>query len=212
MAGTAYTEGPYTFFLFLSLRCVVGAARDAGKARGGQALAAGFAMALALLLRHEGKLVWLIVLLWLLRAAGRGAALRYAVPSFLVLAWQLVEPSLRGDGFTHDVQVVTGMKLAELELHGSRLEALRRWVVMPAASPSVIVVLLGLGGLWMSRREWRHDLWAWLFAVQSAVYLALTIYPGWQPYLRYLFLYFVCLLPHAARALAAVARWRPWPR
>lgn len=206
MAGTAYAEAPYTCALFASLLWAVRAARRPGRGATGAALAAGLAMAVAVLLRHEAKLVWVVVLIWLLREAGRGAALRYAIPSFVAIAWQLLEPT--GGGFAQTMQGVAGMKLAEVTLHGSRLDALRRWVVMPAGSPSVIVVLLGLAGLWMSRREWRRDLWGWLFVVQTAVFLALTVYPGWQPYLRYLFLYFVCLLPHAATALDAVARRR----
>jgi hypothetical protein len=164
-------------------------------------------MAVAMLFRHEAKLVWIVVLVWLLREGGFGAALRYAIPSGTVLTWQILE-SARAGGVGHDMQVVMGMKLAEVSLHGSRFEALKRWVVMPAGSPSVVVVLLGLAGLWMSRRAWRRDLWGWLFIVQTTVFLALTIFPGWQPYLRYLFLYVVCLLPHAAAALDAVARRR----
>ncbi len=206
MAGTAYTEAPYTCVLFASLLCVIRAVRRTGTARAWLLFAGGLALALAMLFRHEARLVGLVVLIWLFREAGRGAALRYAIPSLVLLAWDLVDPSRRGAGFADDARVVAGMKLAEVTLHGSRLEALRRWVIMPAGSPSAVVVLLGLAGLWMSRRGWRRDLWAWLFAVQTAVFLALTIYPGWQPYLRYLFLYLVCLLPHAALALAAIAR------
>ena len=209
MAGTAYAEAPYTLALFTSLLFVARSSRRTAHARDREALLAGCAMAVALLLRHEAKLVWLVVLLWMVREAGRGAALRFAIPSVITLVLQVVDPAGRGHGFLFDVRAVTMMKLAEVALHGSRLEALQRWIVMPAGSPSAIVMTLALAGLLMSRRTWRRDLWAWLFAVQSALFLALTIYPGWQPYLRYLFLYFVCLLPHAALALAAVARRRP---
>ncbi|HKQ59406.1 MAG TPA: glycosyltransferase family 39 protein [Candidatus Eisenbacteria bacterium] len=208
MAGSAYAEAPYALALFAAMLFAARSARrPEGKTR--EALFAGLAMAVALMLRHEAKLVWLVVLVWLWREAGRGAAWRYSLPSLATLIVQLVDPGGTGRGFLEDARIVAGMKLAEVTLHGSRLEALSRWIVMPAGSPSPIVVGLGLAGLWMSRRALTSDLWAWLFAIQSAVFLALTIYPGWQPYLRYLFLYVVCLLPHAALALDSVARRRP---
>ena len=210
MAGTAYSEAPYTCVLFAGLLCVIRAVRGPGAARTGLLLAGGLGLALAMLFRHEARLVGLVVLVWIAREVGLGAALRYAIPSLVLLAWDLVAPFRPGAGFAEDARVVAGLKLAEVALHGSRWEALRRWLIMPAGSPSAIVMLLGLAGLWMSRRAWRRDLWAWLFAVQTAVFLALTVYPGWQPYLRYLFLYLVCLLPHAAVALGAVARRSRW--
>jgi len=210
MAGTAYSEAPYTCVLFASLLCAIRAVREPGAPRTGLLFAGGLGLALAMLFRHEARLVGLIVVIWLVREAGLRAALRYAIPSLVLLAWDLVDPSRRGAGFAEDARVVAGLKLAEVTLHGSRWESLRRWLIMPAGSPSAIVMLLGLAGLWMSRRAWRRDLWAWLFAVQTAVFLALTLYPGWQPYLRYLFLYIVCLLPHAALALAAVSRRSRW--
>lgn len=210
MAGTAFTEGPYTCILFASLLCVIRAAGRPATGRAGLLFAGGLLLALAMLFRHEARLVGLVVLVWLVREAGPGAALRYAIPSLVLIAWDLVDPSRQGAGFADDARAVAGLKLAEVALHGSRLEALRRWVIMPAGTPSVVVMALGLAGLWMSRSTLRRDLMAWLFAVQTGVFLALTIYPGWQPYLRYLFLYFVCLLPHAGLALAAVARRSRW--
>jgi 4-amino-4-deoxy-L-arabinose transferase-like glycosyltransferase len=210
MAGTAFAEAPYTCVLFASLLCLVRATRRAGRARAALLIAGGVTLALAMLFRNEARLAGLVAVVWLAREAGRGAALRVALPSLLLLAWELVDPARRAAGLAGDVGVVAGMKLAEVTLHGSRLEALGRWVVIPAGSPSAVVVLLGLAGLWMSRRGWGRDLWAWLFVAQSAVFLALTIYPGWQPYLRYLFLYLVCLLPHAALALGAIAERRRW--
>lgn len=208
MAGSAYAEAPYTLALFASLLYAARAARRAAATGGGAAWLAGGAMAIALLLRHEAKLVWLVVLVWLAREAGRGAALRYAIPTLITIVAQLVDPAGRGEGFLRDALTVAGMKVAEVTLHGSRLGALSRWIVMPAGSPSVVVMGLAIVGLWMSRRALGRDLMAWLCAAQSAVFLALTIYPGWQPYLRYLFLYVVCLLPHAALALDAVGRRR----
>lgn len=210
IAGTAYTEAPYTCILFASVLFAIRAPRRTGGARDRLLVAGGVALALAMMFRHEARLVGLVVLVWLLREAGRGAALRYALPSLIVLAWDLVDPFRSGGTFADDARVVAGLKLAEVALHGSRLDSLGRWVLMPAGSPSAVVMLLGLAGLWMSRRAWRRDLWAWLFVVQVAVFLGLTIYPGWQPYLRYLFLYIVCLLPHAALALDAVARRSRW--
>lgn len=208
MAGTAYAEAPYLCALFASLACVARAVRRGGAAHGGRLLAGGAALAVAMLFRHEARLVGVLVTGWLLLTAGRGAALRFALPALALVGGELVVAALTGGGFAADARVVAGMKLAEVTLHGSRLEALGRWVLMPAASPSAIVVALGFAGLWMSRRTLSRDLWAWLFVGQAAVFLALTIYPGWQPYLRYLFLYFVCLLPHAALALDALARRR----
>jgi 4-amino-4-deoxy-L-arabinose transferase-like glycosyltransferase len=210
MAGTAYTEAPYTCVLFASLLCVVRAPRRSGPARSRLLLAGGLALALAMLFRHEARLVGLLAAVWLFLQVGPGGALRYAIPSLVLLAWDLVDPSRRGGGFADDARVVAELKLAEVALHGSRLEALGRWVIMPAGSPSAVVMALGAAGLWMSRQAWRRDLWAWLFVVQTTVFLALTIYPGWQPYLRYLFLYVVCLLPHAALALDVIARRRRW--
>jgi hypothetical protein len=212
MAGTAYVETPYVALLFACLWSCARAVHRTGAARDRAALAAGIAMALALLFRHEAKLVSVILLVWLARGIGVRATLRYAIPALGVLAWQLVEPSLlhpAGGGFAHDASIVAGMKIAEVTLHGSRLDALSRWIVMPAGSPSLIVLALAVAGVWMARGTWGRDPWLWLFAGQSAVFLALTIYPGWQPYLRYIFLYVVCLLPHAARALDAVGRRRP---
>lgn len=211
MAGTAYVETPYVCALFACMWYAARAARRTGPERGRAAFAAGLAMAVALLFRHEAKLASLILLVWLAREAGPRAALRYAIPALGVLAWQLVEPAFMragGGGFAQDALTVAGMKIAEVRLHGSRMEALSRWVVMPAGSPSLIVLALAAAGLWMSRRELARDPWMWLFAIQSVVFLAITIYPGWQPYLRYLFLYVVCLLPHAARALQTIARRR----
>ena len=212
MAGTAYVETPYLCLLFACLWFSARAVHARGAARDRAALAAGIAMALALLFRHEAKLVSVILLVWLAREIGARATLRYAIPALGVLAWQLIEPSLlhpAGGGFAHDASVVAGMKIAEVTLHGSRLDALSRWIVMPLGSPSLIVLGLAIAGVWMARGSWGRDPWLWLFAGQSALFLALTIYPGWQPYLRYIFLYVVCLLPHAAHALDAASRRRP---
>lgn len=209
MAGTAYVETPYLCLLFASLWFCARAVHGSGAGRDRAALAAGIAMALSLLFRHEAKLVSLILLVWLGREIGARATLRYAIPALGVLAWQLIEPSRLGGGFAHDAQVVAGMKVAEVTLHGSRLDALSRWIVMPLGSPSLVVLGLAIAGVWMAKGTWGRDPWLWLFAGQSAVFLALTIYPGWQPYLRYLFLYVVCLLPHAAHALDVVSRRRP---
>lgn len=209
MAGTAYVESPYVCLLFACLLYAARTIHRDGAARDRAAWTAGLTMAAALLFRHEAKLVCLILLVWMARVAGARATLRYAIPALAVLAWQLAEPWLQGIGIAHDAEVVAGMKIAEVTLHGSRLQALSRWIVMPAGSPSLVVLALAAAGVWMARREWARDPWLWLFAGQSAVFLALTIYPGWQPYLRYLFLYVVCLIPHAARALAAIARRRP---
>src|SRR5262245_20697755 len=209
LPGTVYLETPYVCVLFACLWFGARAVHRTGAARDRAALAAGIAMALALLFRHEAKLVSLILLAWLGREIGWRSTLRYAIPALAVLAWQLVEPSLAGAGFAHDASVVAGMKIAEVTLHGSRLDALSRWIVMPAGSPSLIVLGLAIAGVWMARGTWARDPWLWRFAGQSAVFLALTIYPGWQPYLRYIFLYVVCLLPHAARALDEVGRRRP---
>ncbi len=211
MAGTAYVEGPYTAFLFAALWGVARASRPGARSAGRDALLAGLAMAVALLLRHEAKVVWLVVVAWLAVRAGRGPTLRFAIPSGLAFAWQLLEPSLRGASFLADAEIVARWKAIEVTLRGSSLEGLRRWIVMPAGSPSAVVVLLGLIGLWSLRRELKRDLFGLLFLAQAAVFLALTIYPGWVPYLRYLFLYFVCLLPHAAWTLEQIAvrraRW-----
>jgi len=211
MAGTAYVETPYLCLLFACLWFCARAVHRSGAARDREALTAGIAMALALLFRHEAKIVSVILLVWLVREAGVRATLRYAIPALGVLAWQLVEPSLMrpGGGFAHDASIVAGMKIAEVTLHGSRLDALSRWIVMPAGSPSLIVLGLAIAGVWMARGTWGRDPWLWLFAGQTAVFLTLTIYPGWQPYLRYIFLYVVCLLPHAALALDAAGR--RWP-
>ena len=212
MAGTAYTEAPYTLALVLALWWMLRAARSEGTGRERDAWLAGLAMAAALLLRHEAKLVWAVALVWLTLNASRGVAIRFAVPSLAAIVWQLVEPSMRTGGFAQDAALVLAMKAAEVSLHGSKLHAIGRWFLMPAGSPSIVVVVLGLIGLWRSRAEWRRDLFGWLFVVQAGFYFALTLYPGWQPYLRYLFMYFVFLLPHAARLFARLGtrgRWIP---
>lgn len=208
MAGTAYVEGPYTAFLFAALWGMIRAARPGARSAGRDALLAGLAMVVALLLRHEAKVVWLVAVTWLAARAGRGPTLRFAVPSGLAFAWQLIEPSLRGSSFLADAETVARWKAIEVTLRGSSLEGLRRWIVMPAGSPSGVVVVLGLIGLWSLRKELTRDLFGLLFLAQAAVFLALTIYPGWVPYLRYLFLYFVCLLPHAAWSLERIAARR----
>jgi len=68
-------------------------------------------------------------------------------------------------------------------------------LLMPASTPSIFVVLPGLAGLWMARRNWRRDLFLWLFVVQVAFFIFLALTTGWRPQLRYILLYFVNLFP-----------------
>jgi hypothetical protein len=107
MAGTAFVEGPYALAFLLAVGSALRAGARPSGARDADALRAGLAMAIALLLRHEAKPVWALVLLWLGLHAGPRAALVYGVPSAVALVWQLVEPSLRGDSFAREMQAVT---------------------------------------------------------------------------------------------------------
>jgi hypothetical protein len=209
LAGTAFAEGPYTVCLLAGLWGAIRATRGESTHRARDAWIGGLCFAVAILLRHEAKVVWLVVVPWLYFRAGRGAMLRFAIPSGIAFAWQMLEPSIRGTSFMSDVDLVTRWKVAEVAMRGSKLAALSRWIVMPGGSPSFVVLLLGVAGLWLARRRrLRSDLFALMFLAQVGVFLALSIYPGWQPYLRYMFLYFLCLLPHAAQALDRLrVRW-----
>src|SRR5439155_17678485 len=66
IAGTAYTEGPYTAFLLGALWGVIRITRPGVRHAHRIALLAGLSMTVAILLRHEAKVVWLVTVPWLL--------------------------------------------------------------------------------------------------------------------------------------------------
>jgi dolichyl-phosphate-mannose-protein mannosyltransferase len=174
---------------------------------------AGGALALAILLRHEGLLLLVLFGAWLLLQTRRPALLVafLALPLAAALV-HLVEPWLAGRSYFDFSAEVRAMKLGENAVQGVGLrEVLQQWVIMPAVTPSLVVVLPGLAGLWLARRRARTDLFAWLFLSQVGLYLAMTLLSTWRPQLRYVMLWFVNLLPYAALAWLRLAnRWGGW--
>lgn len=199
LTTTNFVEIYYLFFVTYAVYRLLHASQT-GSAT--DAWMAGISTGVALFLRHEAKLIVPFLWLWVWLNGARGVAWRYAVIPALCVGWQLVEPSLRGSSFIEMVREYAKMtEMDYLTREHSYAESLRRWVLMSSSSPSAVVMLLGLYGIWLARSRWKQELPLWLFAVQTGFYLMLTISSAWQPQLRYLALGYVYLLPYAALAI-----------
>ena len=197
LTSSYWVEVPYLFFLFLAI-CYSLAAQASGSPQ--KALAAGFLLGAAMLLRNEALAMFLVSLVWyVLQVRRRIAILAFAVIPFAVLAWYLIEPSLHGSSYLQYFFSVKQSKQIENVYQGVTLtDCLSQWVLMLGASPTVFIVAPGLYGLWRFRHLARRDLFAWMFITQVTFYFSLTLLYSWRPQLRYLMLYFVNLFPYTA--------------
>lgn len=199
LTTTNFVEIHYLFFVTFAVYRLLRASQTGSAA---DAWIAGISTGIALFLRHEAKLILPFLWLWLWLNGRRDVAWRYAVIPALCVGWQLVEPSLRGSSFMDLVREYASVtEMDYLTREYSYKESFRRWVLMSSSSPSIIVMILGLYGIWLARSRWKQELPLWLFAVQTGFYLTMTILSAWQPQLRYLTLGYVYLLPYAALAI-----------
>ena len=197
LTSSYWVEIPYLLLIFL-------AARHAFKTRETadwkSALLSGVFLSLAILLRHEAMLLLGVFLIWYgLNVKNRKAVLLFAAVPALAAAWNFIEPWLKGHSYFEYAAAVAQMKAGESLAQGITIrDSVIQWVMMPAAVPSLLVVIAGLWGLWKARRIVSRDLFAWMFIAQVGLALFMTFAFGWRPQLRYLLLYFVNLLPYTA--------------
>lgn len=205
LVGSNFVEVYYLFFIMLAIYCATAATTIRRAGSEWYSLGCGIAIALALLLRHEAKLVWPIFLFYLWCHAGVRSTFWFFIPSFMAFAWQLLEPLVTGQGYVQWTSEVNEMKaLDQLLLNQSIVDALKRWILMPSATPSFVVVALGIAGIWMRRSLWKRELFLMIFVVQVSFYFAMTVVADWNPQQRYVMLYFINLLPYAAVAMSAL--------
>ena len=212
LTSSYWVEIPYLLLIFATIHQIQSTSQ-AGTSQAG-AWRAGLWMSLAIFLRHEGIILVLLLSLWLLlEQRSLRQLIRFALLPLGAAAWHLIEPWSRGGSYFDYANTYSQMKAAENIAHAfSMTDRFRQILLMPASTPSIFVVLPGLAGLWMARRNWRRDLFLWLFVVQVAFFIFLALTTGWRPQLRYILLYFVNLFPAAALVWGIWARkWRPWP-
>lgn len=204
---TAYwVELPYLLLVFLSagyaMRGLNTPNTDSAAPKTGDALKAGVFLALAMLLRHEGLILFGLFGLWyLLNVKRLPVIVAFAFLPVCIATIHFVEPRLSGHSYFEYAAYVKDAKASENLVQGFTLvDCLRQWIQIPATVPSLLVVIPGLYGLWKARRLARYDLFAWMFVAQVLFYLMMTFTSGWRPQLRYVMLYFVNLLPYAALA------------
>ena len=197
LTSSYWVEIPYLFFVILAVRF---AYRSIASGRTLDLHFAGLSFALAMLLRHEGSLMMPVALAWyVLMTRDWRRALRLAWAPAVILICCVLEPFLRGHTYFEYFTSVAEMKVAENLVQGlSVQDCLRQWVLMLGASPTVLVVVPGLFGLYRRRSRIRTDVFAWMFLAQFAFYFVMTIGLGWRPQMRYLLLCVVNLLPYAA--------------
>jgi hypothetical protein len=209
LTSSYWVEPSYLFFVLLA---VSEAQRGAESRRWTHALACGAFLALAILLRHEGLLLLVMFSLWFaLRTRKASLVGAFAVIPLCLAAWYFIEPMIQGHSYLEYAQFVRSAKAGENLIQGFTLkDCLVQWVLMPAAIPSLLIVLPGLYALWRARCRAAGDLFAWMFIGQVLFYLSMTLTSAWRPQLRYVMLYFVNLLPYAAIAWDRLAaRFQP---
>lgn len=187
-------------FILLVVTAVHYATRSMESRRAQDALVAGVCLTLAILLRHEGQILLGLFLLWyLVNVRDKRLLVTFAALPLCAAAWMLIEPGLNGGSYLALAAWVKQQKAGENLMQGVTLrECLTQWILMPAAIPSLFVVIPGLYGLWHARRLLRRDLFGWMFIAQVSFYMTMTLTSAWRPQLRYVLLYFVNLLPYAA--------------
>ncbi len=211
LTSSYWVEIPYLLLIFATIHYLQIAS---GSSEGRAAWLAGVWMGLAILLRHEGIILVLLLTLWLtVQTRSIRQVSRFAILPSGAAAWHLIEPWLRGGSYFNYANTYSQMKAAENIAHAFSIgDRFLQILLMPASTPSIFVLLPGLAGLWMARRRWRDDLFLWLFVVQVAFFIFLALTTGWRPQLRYILLYFINLFPAAALIWANWARrWRSWP-
>jgi hypothetical protein len=194
-----WVEVPYLLLVF---QAAADAARAKESGRKLEAFRSGLWLALAVLLRHEGMLLVGLFALWqLLNVKDRRNLFWFALAPAAASAWHFVEPWLGGHSYFEYAATYAEWKAGENAAQGLSLtDRLRQLVLMPAATPSMFIVLPGLYGLWRARRMLWRDLFAWMFVAQALLFVVMTFTVGWRPQLRYVLLYFVNLYPYAALA------------
>ncbi len=199
-----WVELPYLFLVFLSVHYsmrVLSATQDnAQKVQPKDAFLASVFLALAMLLRHEGLILFGLFFLWYVLNIRRAPLiLTFAILPMCVGAMHFIEPWLHGHSYFEFASYVKDAKASENLVQGFTLiDCLKQWILIPTTVPSLLVVLPGLYGLWIKRRLIRYDLFSWMFIAQVLFYLTMTFASGWRPQLRYVMLYFVNLLPYTA--------------
>ena len=188
---------PYLLFVFLAVNY---AEKTRVTRKWKHAVACGLFLALAILLRNEGLLLFGLFALWyFLEVRNPRIIAAFVIIPGLLSAWYFIEPALHGGSYFEYATFVSKFKeISNQLLNISTKEALYQWVIMLVAAPTLIVVLPGLWGLWENRRRARSDLFAWMFVAQAGFYFLLTLTSAWRPQLRYLMLQFVNLFPYAA--------------
>jgi hypothetical protein len=209
LTSSYWVEPSYLFFVLLA---VFQAQRAAESGRWTGALGCGAVLALAILLRHEGLLLLVMFSLWVaLRTRKASLVVAFAAIPVCLGAWYFIEPLTQGHSYLEYANFVKSAKAGENLVQGFTLkDCLVQWVLMPAAIPSLLIVLPGLYALWRARRKAALDLFAWMFIGQVLFYLYMTLTSAWRPQLRYVMLYFANLLPYAAIAWDRLgARFQP---
>jgi len=211
LVGSNFVEVYYLFFVMLAVYWTAQATVESAAGARRFAFMSGCAIAFALFLRHEAELIWPVMLGYLWYHRRSGVAVRFAIPAAAATAWQIVEPWMAGHSYLEWTGEVVAMKALDQQLlHQSIIDALKRWVLMPASTPSFIVILCAGVGIVMKRHNILRELFLPICLVQVAVYFMMTVISDWNPQQRYLMLYLVNLLPYAGLALAALqarARW-----
>ncbi|HYJ86603.1 MAG TPA: glycosyltransferase family 39 protein [Pyrinomonadaceae bacterium] len=197
LSSSYWVEVPYLLFVLLAVNF---AEKTNTSFDWKHAFACGLFLSLAMLLRNEGLLLFVIFTLWfLLRIRKLGILALFVVLPGAVMAWYLIEPTLHGYSYFDYFKYVTRSKETEnLVGNISRRDALIQWILMLSAAPTLIVAVPGLYELWKNRRRALTDLLAWMFVAQVGFYFFLTLTSAWRPQLRYLMIQFVNLLPYAA--------------
>jgi hypothetical protein len=206
LTSSYWVEIPYLFLIFLATFFSLKARKSRSVK---DALFSGGFLCCAILLRHEAMLILGLFLLWyLIRLRKAPLLLGFALIPLCAAAWNFIEPWMNGKSYFDYSLIVTTMKAGENTALGvTLLDSLKQWVIMPAAVPSVFVVLPGIYGLWRLRsKAFTTDLFAWMFISQTVLYAAMTLFFNWRPQLRYVMLWFVNLLPYAGQGWLDISR------
>lgn len=202
-----WVEMPYLFFVFLATVYAM-RARESGQPK--DAFLSGLWLSLAVMLRHEGMLLVGLFFFWyLLNAKHWRLVFWFALAPAIASSWHFIEPWLNGHSYFEYSATYAEMKAGENITQGLTLkDRLFQIVLIPAAAPSLFVILPGLYGLWRARHLIRRDLFAWMFIAQALMFITLTFTVGWRPQLRYVLLYFVNLYPYTALMWQRMMEWR----